>query len=73
MSALYDRPEIYLSAQKVNIVKMMAEGMSDKEIAFKMKLSPHTIQTHVKLILANLNARTRAHAVAQAIRLGIID
>ncbi len=52
---------------------MLAGGDTDVQIAGKLELSPATVQTHVRNAKAKLGARTRAQAVAMALRDGLID
>ncbi len=53
-----------LSPKKIEILKLIANGYTDKEIAAKLKMSKRTVQTHISLIVSILNARNRTHAVA---------
>lgn len=55
------------------ILGMLASGDTDTQIAGKLALSPATVQTHVRNAKAKLGARTRAQAVAMAIRRGLIN
>ena len=54
------------------ILGMLASGDTDTQIAGKLQLSPATVQTHVRNAKAKLGARTRAQAVAMALRGGLI-
>jgi DNA-binding CsgD family transcriptional regulator len=51
---------------------MIARGRSDQEIAHALFLSPHTIHRHVANIFNRLGCSSRAAAVAEASRLGLI-
>ncbi len=55
------------------ILGLLATGDTDVEVAAKLGLSPATVQTHVRNAKAKLGARTRAQAVAVALRGGLID
>jgi DNA-binding CsgD family transcriptional regulator len=55
------------------ILSMLATGDTDVEIARRLELSPATVQTHVRNAKAKLGARTRAQAVAMALRQGLIE
>lgn len=55
------------------ILSMLAAGDTDVQVAGKLELSPATVQTHVRNAKAKLGARTRAQAVAMALRHGLID
>ncbi len=50
----------------------MAEGATDNEIAIQLHLSVKTISHYVEAIFARLDARSRTHAVALALRQGIL-
>ena len=51
---------------------MLASGFSNKEIAWRMKISEHTVKSHVASIFAKLNVSTRTEAVTQGIRKGLV-
>ncbi len=53
-------------------LEMLAEGLSNKEIAWRMKISEHTVKFHVASIFAKLGASTRTEAVIHGIRQGLI-
>jgi len=50
----------------------VAEGLSDRAIAERLVVSPHTVHRHVANIRAKLDQPSRAAAAAQAARLGLI-
>lgn len=62
-----------LSPRQLDVLKLIAAGKSNKQIAFDLGLSEGTIKLHVTAILKILNAYNRTGAVAQAINLGIIN
>lgn len=51
---------------------MIADGLGNKEIASKLKISDHTVKFHISSIFAKLGAGNRAEAVTLGIRLGVI-
>ncbi|HLY29767.1 MAG TPA: helix-turn-helix transcriptional regulator, partial [Ktedonobacterales bacterium] len=55
-----------LSAREHDILQLVAEGLSDHQIAGRLILSLHTVKLHVKHILAKLGAANRTQAVARA-------
>lgn len=55
-----------LTERERQVLDALAAGDRTDDIAATLHLSPHTIRTHVKTLLAKLEARTRAHAVAIA-------
>lgn len=62
-----------LSARESEILSLVASGLESKEIAHELFLSHDTVRTHVAHALAKLGARSRAQAVAIAVRRGLID
>jgi DNA-binding NarL/FixJ family response regulator len=61
-----------LSEKELQIVKLMAGGFSNKEIAASIFLAEGTVKNHVSTILAKLNTRDRTRAVLIALNEGII-
>ena len=55
------------------ILQLLADGMSNADVAAKLFISQETVKSHVRHILAKLEADTRTHAVAIALREAIID
>jgi DNA-binding CsgD family transcriptional regulator len=60
------------TARERQILAMLARGDTDAGIAEQLELSPATVQTHVRNAKAKLGAKTRAQAVAMALRGGLI-
>jgi DNA-binding NarL/FixJ family response regulator len=61
-----DQPQ--LSRREREILGLLSDGFSTDEVAEKLSLSAHTVRTHVKNAMRKLDASTRAHAVAIALR-----
>lgn len=61
-----------LSARELEIVGLVADGLSNAEIAERLLIARRTVATHVEHVLAKLGARTRADAAVQAVRLGLV-
>jgi pimeloyl-ACP methyl ester carboxylesterase/DNA-binding CsgD family transcriptional regulator len=73
--AAIPRPEAgpaELSERELEVLRLVAGGMSDSEIANRLVLSPHTIHRHVANIRTKLRQPSRAAAVAHASRIGLI-
>ena len=51
---------------------MLAEGLSNKQIAYRLGISDHTAKFHVNSIFAKLEAGTRTEAVMRGIRMGLV-
>ena len=61
-----------LSDREVEVVKLIAEGTANKEIAVSLHISESTVKTHIQTIFQKLGVSDRTGAVTQAIRKGII-
>jgi DNA-binding NarL/FixJ family response regulator len=61
-----------LTARQTQILQMMADGVSDLDIAQKLNLSHYTLRTHIQNILTRLSVHTKVQALAVAIRQGKI-
>ena len=61
-----------LTPREVEVLRLVARGMRNKEIAADLRISDETVQGHVKNILAKLSVHDRTEAVAVAIRRGIV-
>jgi LuxR family maltose regulon positive regulatory protein len=61
-----------LTARELEVLRLVAQGLSDKEAAARLKLSEHTIHRHVGNILTKTGLPSRAAAVAQAARSGLL-
>ena len=60
-----------LSAREGDILKLIGEGLSNKEIARNLAITPETVKSHVKHIFTKLNVDNRAQAVSRAQILGL--
>jgi DNA-binding CsgD family transcriptional regulator/tetratricopeptide (TPR) repeat protein len=61
-----------LTAREVEVLRLVAEGLRNGEIAARLVLSERTVGHHVGAILRKLGVSTRAQAGAEAVRLGIV-
>jgi pimeloyl-ACP methyl ester carboxylesterase/DNA-binding CsgD family transcriptional regulator len=61
-----------LSGREREVLSLVANGLSDREIADRMTVSPHTVHRHVANIRHKLGSGSRAAAVAEAHRLGLL-
>ena len=65
-------PETELTAREREVLGLMAEGLPNKGIASRLKISEHTVKFHVNAILGKLGAQSRTEAVTRATRMGLI-
>jgi DNA-binding NarL/FixJ family response regulator len=62
-----------LTAREREILQLLADGLANTDVAEKLFISQETVKSHVRHILTKLEADTRTHAVAIALRQAIID
>ena len=62
-----------LTPREREILQLLADGMSNADVAAKLFISQETVKSHVRHILAKLEADTRTQAVAIALREAMID
>ncbi len=62
-----------LSSAELRVLALVAEGGSTEATAAALSLSPHTVRTHMRNVMRKLEASSRAHAVAIAIRESAIE
>ncbi len=61
-----------LTRREQEVMRHVADGRSDREIAAELVLSEHTVHRHVANILAKLGCRSRSAAVAEALRKNLL-
>jgi DNA-binding NarL/FixJ family response regulator len=61
-----------LTDRELEVLDLIAEGLSNKLIAYQLSISEHTVKTHVASILGKLGAASRTEAVSQGIRRGLV-
>ena len=62
-----------LSPREVEVVRLVAQGLTNREIAAQLVLSTRTVDMHVRNILTKLRSRTRTEAAARAAELGLLE
>ena len=58
--------------REVEVLQLISDGLVNREIGERLFLSEETVKSHVRHLLAKLQARSRAHAVAVGLRRGLI-
>jgi pimeloyl-ACP methyl ester carboxylesterase len=66
-------PAKALTPRQLEVLRAVARGLTDKEIASELSLSPRTVEMHVARALAALDCANRAEAVRKAAALGVLD
>ncbi len=66
-------PENTLSEREIETLKLLSDGLSSKEIASKLCISPRTVESHKANILSKLNLKTSADLIKYAIKNGIVE
>jgi DNA-binding NarL/FixJ family response regulator len=61
-----------LTPRESEVLRLLAEGAPNKEIAWKLGISEHTVKFHVASVMGKLNASSRTEAVAKGLRRGLI-
>jgi NarL family two-component system response regulator YdfI len=61
-----------ITSRETDVLRMLAEGLVNKEIAARLGISEHTVKFHISSILDKLGASTRTEAVTMGIRRGLI-
>jgi len=61
-----------LTPRELDVLSLLAEGLPHEEIGRRLGISSETVRTHLRKASARLGASTRTHAVATALRLGLI-
>jgi DNA-binding NarL/FixJ family response regulator len=62
-----------LSSREIDMLRLIATGNANKEIACQLSIAEETVKSHVTNILAKLGANDRTHAVTIALKRGIIE
>ena len=62
-----------LTTSEIDVVRMIASGLTTKEIAFKKNISPHTVNTHRKNIFRKMGVSNSSELILNAIKAGWID
>jgi DNA-binding NarL/FixJ family response regulator len=61
-----------LSQRERDVLRLLADGMSNEQIGKELFISPETVRTHVRKAMDKLDADTRTQAVAKALRQSLI-
>lgn len=62
-----------LTSREVEVLKSVARGNANREIALQLYITEDTVKAHMKSIMSKLNAKDRTHAVMVALKRGILE
>jgi ATP/maltotriose-dependent transcriptional regulator MalT len=67
-------PELYeaLTPRELEVLEVLAQGLSNRAIASRLVISEHTVKFHVSAIFGKLGAENRTDAVRRGVRLGLV-
>jgi two-component system, NarL family, nitrate/nitrite response regulator NarL len=66
-------PPTTITPRMREVLALMAEGMTNREIAYELGLSPFTVKNYIERIYERMGALDRVQAVSKALREGIIE
>ena len=72
-SSMKGRQQVLLSSREEQVLRLVAKGLTNKEIARQLTVSQNTVKTHVTSLFNKLGVDSRAHAVAVAANVGLLD
>lgn len=72
MNNLPSASTVSLSSRQAEILRLIAEGLSNEEICATLYLSRNTVKTHIRTLYARIGVERRAQAVVWAYRHGVV-
>jgi DNA-binding CsgD family transcriptional regulator len=66
-------PQIGLSGRELEVLRYVASGLSDKEVATQLGISQKTVRSHLTRVYIKLRASNRVQAVINALRSGLLS
>ena len=69
---VFDIPLLFETQRERDVLRLLADGLSNEEIGKELFISPETVRTHVRKAMEKLDADTRTQAVATALRQSLI-
>ena len=65
-------PDAALTARELEVLRLLARGLGNKEIAGELGITTHTVKYHLAALLEKLGVRSRTEAVSLGIRRGLV-
>ena len=62
-----------ITKREREVLRLLADGMRNEQVARELSISPLTVRTHIEKAMAKLEADTRTQAVANALRMSLIE
>jgi ATP/maltotriose-dependent transcriptional regulator MalT len=69
----YNEPVEALTSRELDVLTLVADGRSNRDIASVLAISDHTVKFHLASIFGKLGVSTRTEAVQRGLRLGVIE
>lgn len=69
---LASTPDEPLTVRETEVLRLLAQGLANKEIARRLNISEHTVKFHINSIMGKLGVQSRTEAVVRATRLGLV-
>ena len=61
-----------LTVRELDVLRLVARGLSNKEIAADLRITTHTVKYHLAAVLEKLGVRSRTEAVSRGVRTGLV-
>jgi DNA-binding CsgD family transcriptional regulator len=71
--ALPEEPPVLLTPREIEVLGALGNGLTNKEVARLLRISPHTVKFHIESLFRKLGAASRAEAVAKGMRQQIVE
>ena len=72
LTVVLDRADAELTDRELDVLRLVAEGLSNSEVAERLVLSPRTVHAHLRSIFIKLGVTTRTAAAHEAARLHVV-
>jgi ATP/maltotriose-dependent transcriptional regulator MalT len=69
----HEKPIEHLTTREQDVLALVADGLSNRDVATALAISEHTVKFHLASIFGKLGVATRTEAVQRGLRLGVID